>query len=240
MSILLFDDILLTLFGKDHHMEWWNRKSLTIIVAASMLMYSAGGCENSNLVLKHLKKYASLPFADAATFGTTLETLHHAATLSLQRRGFTLATIDPGPGVLIAEMESPHIIPEEEVEHPQRSKESSVGSALLTFLGIVLVIGVVASLVSSPTKDDAESSETSRAADEEYQLESNSPTSVTYKYVVTLTTVALTDSTSDMRIEATKIELENGEVCSSSPFENKYLNYSIFDEVQKELDKGGK
>ncbi|MBI3766579.1 MAG: hypothetical protein HY277_08800 [Ignavibacteriales bacterium] len=220
-------------------MEWWNRKSLAIIVAVCVLMYSVVGCGPSTSGLKPLDKYDPLPYADAATFSVSSASLCRAATLCLQHKGYVLDSNNVKTGVMLAEITSSRVIPEEEKEHPERVGGSTTGSALLTFLGIILVVGLVAMLVSSPPKDaERDSEDTSSTEEDSHPAPTpTTPATVTYKYVVNLVTTSLSDTTSDLRIEVTKMELENGEVRSSMPFENKYLNYSIFDAIQEELDR---
>ena len=56
-----------------------------------------------------------------------------------------------------------------------------------------------------------------------------------YLYVVTLNTTSLNESTTEVKLSTVRLDLEDGEIMNSTRFENKYLNYSIFDGIGKEV-----
>jgi hypothetical protein len=109
-----------------------------------------------------------------------------------------------------------------------------VGSVLLFVLSIVLIFGIVLLIVGSPNdKSKDERSSTSSSA----QISSSEPpTTTSYGYIISLTMTAITDSTTELQISTVRMVLENGSVIRSARFENKYLNYSVFDALYDQLN----
>ncbi len=58
-----------------------------------------------------------------------------------------------------------------------------------------------------------------------------------YLYIVTLNTTRLSETTTEVRLLTTRMDLEDGEVLNSKRFENKYLNYEFFDGIGKEMGR---
>jgi len=56
-----------------------------------------------------------------------------------------------------------------------------------------------------------------------------------YRYIVTVNTNPLSDSTTEVSLATTREDLMNGWVTSSRQIENKYLNYSIFDGIGEQM-----
>ena len=60
-----------------------------------------------------------------------------------------------------------------------------------------------------------------------------------YRYIVTLSTTALSDTSTQIQVSTVRMSLANGSVVQSDKMENKYLNYSVFEGVQERLVQAG-
>ena len=215
-------------------MKRFNMKIVTLSVAVCYFFYSIIGCGSSTDATKHLDKYDALAYQDVTKVDVPKDVAYRAAILSLQQRGYVVTLSDPQTGLINTEINSPDIIPEEQkANQAPTTKGSSAGSILLMILSIILIFGLVLLLLGpSDDKSKDEKSSTSSSV----HPGSSAPTKTTsYRYIVTLTMAALTDSTTELQISTVRMRLENGSVTESARFENKYLNYSIFDALYDQL-----
>ena len=213
-------------------MEWFNMKSVAVFVAVCFFFYSIFGCGSSNETTRHLDKYDTLPYQDVTTVDVPQGVAYRAAILSLQQRGYVVTLSDPQTGLINTEINSPDIIPEEQkATQAATTEDSSVGTILLGILSIILIFGIVLWLVAS--SDEESEDDSSSTASNVHAGEPKKTTS--YRYILTLTTTALTDSSTEIQMSAVKMTLENGSVIHSAKFENKYLNYSVFDGLYDQL-----
>jgi hypothetical protein len=209
-------------------------KRVTLSVAVWYFLYSIIGCGSSHDATKHLDKYDALAYRDVTTVAVSKEVAYRAAILSLQQRGYVVTLSDPQTGLINAEINSASILPEEQkADQAAATKGPSVGSVVLFILSIVLVFGIVLLLLGSSdnkSKDDSSSSSSG------LQINSGEPSKTSsYRYILTLTTTAVADSATELQLSSVRMVLENGGVISSTKFENKYLNYSVFDALYDQL-----
>lgn len=219
-------------------MQWFHIKSVTLTVALCFLFYSIVGCGGSNETTRHLDKYDDSPYRDVMTVSVSKEVAYRAVIASMQQRGYVVTLSDPQTGLVNTEINSSRILPEEQKLLQVPKQGPSVGKVLLVILSIVLVFGIVLLLVGSSSdksKDDRSSAAPTTGSGTTY-VSSEPAKTTSYKYIVTLNTSALTDSSTQIQISAVRMELENGSVKNSGKFESKYLNYSIFDALYEQLN----
>ena len=215
-------------------MNRFSMKRVTLSVAVWYFLYSIIGCGSSHEATKHLDKYDALPYRDVTTVAVSKDVAYRAAILSLQQRGYVVTLSDPQTGLINAEINSASVLPEEEkADQAAATKGSSVGSVLLFILSIVLVFGIVLLLLGSSDKKSNDDSSSSSSGLQMNSGESAKTTS--YRYILTLTTTALADSATEVQISSVRMVLENVGVMRSAKFENKYLNYSVFDALYDQL-----
>jgi len=61
------------------------------------------------------------------------------------------------------------------------------------------------------------------------------PPGPSYRYVVTVNTTPLSDSTTQIALETTRVDMVGGSITKTEHFENKYLNCSVFDAIEEQL-----
>jgi hypothetical protein len=219
-------------------MERFTMKGLVLSVAICFFFYSITGCGSSNIATKHLDKYDEKPYSDAATFYAGKVDAYKATVLALQQRGYVVTLSDAQTGLINGEISGSSIIPEEQKQiSKDTSNDVGAGEIIIGILGIILIVGLIAMLTSdSNKKEDSNSNTTSTTTTT--TVVTSAPEKVTsYKYIVTINTTALSDSTSELQLSAVRQVIENGSITNSAKFENKYLNYGIFDAVQEQLDR---
>jgi hypothetical protein len=221
-------------FRKVEGMSRFEMKRVVLFVAVWYFFYAIIGCGSSHDATKHLDKYDDLTYSDKTTVNVSRDVVYKAAILSLQQRGYVVTMSDPQTGLINAEINSGSMLPEEQkAEEAAAAKGPSVGRVLLVILSIILVFGIVLLLVGS--SDDKSKDERSRSSSS-IRVNAGEPTNTSsYRYILTLTMTALADSATEFQISAVRMVLENGGVIESTKWENKYLNYSVFDALYDQL-----
>ncbi len=69
------------------------------------------------------------------------------------------------------------------------------------------------------------------------QVLSAPPPNPSYLYVLSLDATATSDSTTEIQLKTERLDLQGNEIMNEVQFENKYLNYSIFDGIGKEMQR---
>ena len=201
-------------------------KELALVVALSLLFSSLGGCGASNRAAGHVDPYASLPYADAATFAVTREELSAALFRVLQNHGYVATITDSSQGIIRGELRSNRLLPPE--EQFTSTGGSGVLGTLTTFLGIVLLIPLIATLIAHPSSENSVADESG----------STSETSVTsYHYLLTAAIARTGSEVSDLSLSLELLEYHDDEVLDSAPIENKAFNYALFDALKEELNR---
>ncbi len=220
-------------------MERFTMKGLVLSVAVCFFFYSISGCGSSTLATKHLDKYDEKAYSESATFYASKDDAYKATVLALQQRGYVVTLSDAQTGLINGESSGSSIIPEEQKQiSKDTSNEVGAGEIIIGILGIILIVGLIAMLTSDSNKKEESNSNTTSTTTTTTTVVSSAPEKITsYKYIVTINTTALSDSTSELQLSAVRQVIENGSVTNSAKFENKYLNYGIFDAVQEQLDR---
>ena len=218
-------------------MERFNIKSLALAVAVCFFFYSMTGCGSSNVATKHLDQYNEKTYTDEATFFANKDDVYKATVLALQQRGYVVTLSDAQTGLINGEVSGSTILPEEQKQITSNtSNDIGAGEIIIMILGFILIVGLIAMLTSDSSKDKESNSNTTSTTTTTTVV-ANSPEKITsFKYVITLNTAALNDTSSQLQVSAVRMMIENGSVTNSSKFENKYLNYGLFDAVQEQLD----
>jgi hypothetical protein len=216
-------------------MKRLDKKALTLIVTFCFTLYSVIGCSSSVRSTEHLDKYDDLPYVNFTTVDVPRDIAYRAAILSLQHQGYVVTLSDPQTGLINCEINGASVIPEEQkAGQATTTQESSFGSVLLVILSIILIFGIVLLLVGSSDDPSGDNAEQGTAGVQGGSSEPSKTTS--YRYVVTLHTTSVTDSSTEVQVSATRMVLENGAIVHSAAFENKYLNYSVFDAIYDQLE----
>jgi len=205
------------------------KKGLTFVVLISFLVYSLFGCSTEPST-KHLDKYDDRVFADLAMYQSSRDSVYRAAVFGLQQKGYVITLSDPQTGLISGEVQSAQPLAEE-LKAAKMSEEPSNGNILIAILGIVFLFGIIAWLASSNKEKEKRSRNEPPYAD--------APTGtkiLSYKYVVSLTLAAVDSASAEVRISAIRTSFENGSVTGSGLMENKYLNYVIFEAIQRQLE----
>ncbi|MBI5215377.1 MAG: hypothetical protein HY960_06450 [Ignavibacteriae bacterium] len=222
---------------KGEGMTRFAKKYLVLSVVTCFFFYSITGCGSSTAVVHPLDKYNEKPYSDEATFYANKDDAYKATVLALQQSGYVITLSDAQTGLINGEKSGSSILPE---EHKQISKDSAndvgAGEILIGILGILLIVGLIAMLTSDSNNETQSNSNTTTSTTTTTVVSSSHEKITSYKYIVTVNTTALTDSTSQLQLSAVRQVIENGSVTNSSKFENKYLNYGIFDAVQAQLN----
>jgi hypothetical protein len=210
------------------------KKGLTFVVLISFLLYSLFGC-SSEPSTKHLDKYDDRVYADLATYQSSRESVYRAAVFGLQQKGYVITLSDPQTGLISGEVQSAQPLAEE-FKAAKMSEEPSSGNILITILGIVFLFGIIAWLASSSDSNNDKEKEKRSRNEPHYHDSPTETKTLSYKYVVSLTLATVDSASTKMRISAVRTSFENGGVTSSGLVENKYLNYSIFEAIQHQLE----
>jgi len=210
------------------------KKGLTIFVLISFLGYSLFGC-SSEPSTKHLDKYDDRVYADLATYQSSKESVYRAAVFGLQQKGYVLTLSDPYTGLISGEVQSAQPLAEE-FKAAEMSEEPSSGSILITILGIVFLFGIIAWLASSSNSTNDKEKEKRSRNEPHYHDSSTETKTLSYKYVVSLNLVTVDSASTEVRMSAVRTSFENGSVKGSGVMENKYLNYAVFEAIQRQLE----
>lgn len=212
--------------------------SLTIVIASCFLLYAVAvpGCGSSTPSTGHLDQYDSLPYRDAFTFDDDAPRVYRAAIRALQQEGYVISLSDPQTGLISAELNSGQVIAEEVKD--ARPAESSGSNVFWTIIGIIFLFGLIAMIVgSSEETDNDQREDRSRPPRHDPPYEHEDTKTVSFRYIVTLNAGATGDFSTEVRISAVRMQLENGGVVRSERMENKYLNYRLADLVRNELGR---
>ena len=210
------------------------KKALTLFVLISFLAYSFFGC-SSEPSTKHLDKYDDRVYADLATYQSSRESVYRAAIFGLQQKGYVLTLSDPQTGLISGEVQSAQPLAEE-FKAAKMSEEPSSGNVLIAILGIVFLFGIIGWLASSSNSTNDKEKEKRSRNEPHYHDATTETKTLSYKYAVSLTLATLDSSSTEVRISAVRTSFENGSVTGSGLMENKYLNYAVFEAIQRQLE----
>lgn len=210
-------------------------KKLVPIILASFVLYTTAGCGSSQST-QHLDKYDDRPYVDIATYSFSKDQVYKAAVIALQQRGYVVTLSDPQTGLINGELQNPIVIPEEQKAAEQSGKPSPA-SILIAILGVIFLFGIIAWLANSSDSSDSSSENNQRDRHREpYDPPPAETKTLSYRYIVTLNLAPYAMDSTEVILSAVRTELENGSVASSGRIENKYLNYSIFEAIQAQLE----
>jgi hypothetical protein len=208
-------------------MERFFCKRLALLLSAALLLEALAGCGTAHHSARDDDRYASLPYADAATFAVPADELSAALVKVLSDHGYPATITDTTQGTIRGELTADHPLRPEELFRPV--VRPGVLSAIGTFLGIVFLISLFAKLTSQPAGDGAENTDTSAQPDD---LQN------TYHYVVVATVAPAGDGASDVSLSFDRLDYLGDEMIDASPIEQKGFNYALFDALREELDRG--
>ena len=214
-------------------MERFHIKSLTLFISVCVVLHSVTGCGSSNQAVNIYSQYDTHEFSEEQTFNAAKETVFTAALRALENRGYVLTLSDPVAGIMTAEHNTENILPEERqtLEHQQYHEDHS--NAFLTFLGIILFVGILAKMISSSHEGSEDQSAGQKSCSQQ-NLPIHNEYGLRYTTTISLTTMSTTSTVA--RISVIKMELENGTVKNSFKLYNKYLNYFLFDEIHLQVN----
>jgi len=107
----------------------------------------------------------------------------------------------------------------------EKAKAHEEGHNLIvTVLSIILLFGIIALILHSMSSHD-ESSQS---------ISSSESTTNSFTYVVSISMAPLGSDSTEVRIEASRTDFEDGNTLRRTPLSNKYLNYSIFDAIDEQ------
>ncbi|MBI5464865.1 MAG: hypothetical protein HY966_07945 [Ignavibacteriales bacterium] len=207
----------------------------TLWVAANVLLYAVAGCGSSSSTA-HLSKYDEQPYYDLLTFKSSKERAHKAAVLALQERGFRVTLSDPQTGLLTAQLNSSQLI-EEDVRAAEKESSSKGGgfwAGLLAILGIVFLVGLVSSASGC---NETKSTSSSKPRENTYYTAPEQKAVVSYSYVVSMNATAVDSGSVRIQLSALRETITNGSVSDSRKMENKYLNYVLFESIQRHAEQ---
>ncbi len=210
------------------------KKGLTFVVLISFLVYSLFGC-SSEPSTKHLDKYDDRVYADLATYQSSKESVYRAAVFGLQQKGYVLTLSDPQTGLISGEVQSAQPLAEE-FKAAKMSEEPSSGNVLIAILGIVFLFGIIGWLASSSGSNNDKEKEKRSRNEPPYRDAPTETKTLSYRYVVSLTVATVDSSSTEVRLSAVRTSYENGSVTGSGLIENKYLNYAIFEAIQRQVE----
>jgi hypothetical protein len=239
-------------------MKFPRTRSAIIALTFSFTFYSIVGCSSAGQSTKYLDKYDSMPFEDAIVVKASVDAAYKASINVLQKRGYMLTLSDPKTGIANLELNSPRILPEDEKKAQAEDKGLTTGQIILIAVAVVLVVGIIYLIASSSddSKDKDKKDDNTKNNKNDHPHDNGhhfvpplgpfvSPFAdacvtapspkPSFLYIVSVTTTALTDSTTEVYLSTERLDLQNGDVLNSQRFENKYLNYSIFDAIDNEF-----
>jgi len=193
-------------------------KNIALSLAAAMLSYTLGGCGTSTGASRAAERYASLPYADAATFAAPQAEAAAALATVLTTHGY--AIIDTTGGTIKG------LLTTDRKLQPSEYFGKHAGSP--TFLGIVLGIVLLIPLIASLF---------SHASDEESNTAPEPETpALSYHYVVTATLVPLGEESADLSLAFDELEYAGDDLAAATPIEDGAFTYALFDALQEELN----
>lgn len=209
-------------------MERFHIKSVAVIVAAFLFLHSVIGCGSSHQSVNIYSQYDALEYSEEITLSAGKESVFIAAIHALEDRGYIITLSDPVAGLLNAEYSSSNTLPEEQQALEHQAYQEDHAKGFITFLGIILLVGLVAEVLSSPHHEQPEKQESCRQ-DEHLR---NFRNDYGYRYVTTISAKEINKNASVVRVSVVKMEIEHGAVKNSFKLYNKYLNYSLFDDIK--------
>ncbi|MBI5476691.1 MAG: hypothetical protein HY964_08145 [Ignavibacteriales bacterium] len=208
-------------------MDKLKNKKFILFISTIIFLYSIQGCKSTQQISKKAKN-KSIEFIDAATYPFPKQKVVDAIHQTLIDQKYVVSQIESNDTVVIADRWSDEQLIEEHKEIADKQDHTTLLSGLLTFLGIIFFVGLVAaSLSSSHVESDDSSSQIS--------IEDNGKT--IYNYRVFMDVKAINDSTTDVMIDILKTKYENDQETESVYLENKYLNHALIDGIDSCLRK---
>jgi len=210
---------------------------LVYCVTVCFTLHSLFGCGSSKATTAYLDNYKDEPYVDTAGFVGHKEDIYRAAIGALQSKGYLITASDTAIGRLCGELNRTSVLPEDRKDMDEKAKSGGEGSnVVVAILGIILVVGIVAMILHSlssnnETSQSISSSETTESTE---TTESSESTTNTFTYILTISVAPLGSDSTEVTIDALRIDLENGNTLRRSPLSSKYLNYSIFDAIDEQ------
>ncbi|MBI5022497.1 MAG: hypothetical protein HZB59_13765 [Ignavibacteriales bacterium] len=193
------------------------RKTIAFLLATIIFLHSMQGCRTSKPV-QDCRVADTITYVDVATYPFPKQKIIGAVNQLLLKRGYVVLPNESNDTTLIADYWSDEIMIEEYRDLTDKQNHPTFLSSLITFLGIIFLIGLVAaSLNSSP--DEEEEISSIIPADE------NDKT--VYNYRLFVDVKELSDSTTEVAIDILKTTYKNDIETESVYLENKYINHSL-------------
>jgi hypothetical protein len=154
----------------------------------------------------------------------------------LYNRGYIVTSRDERGGAITAEHYT--TTPLQEDQAPVQPAGPSAGQVILVILGIIFIVGLIYIIVDSASSSNHASNEKEEHHDNdhgEHYEDHHASTTVAYKYIVSIRTTAVTDTSSRVEVQTTKVIIENGTPTSSAAIESSATLNNFFDALENEL-----
>jgi hypothetical protein len=202
-------------------------KKLIYSISIIVFFYSTQGCKTTKQVAEK-SKVGDFEYIDAATYPFPKKKVVDAIHQTLIDQKYVVSQIESNDTVVIADRWSDEQLVEEHKEIADKQDNTTFLSGLLTFLGIIFLVGLVAASLSSSHDESDDSSSI-------ISIEDNGKT--IYDYRVFMEVKAISDSTTDVMIDILKITYDNDRETEPVYLENKYLNHALIYGVDSCLRK---
>ena len=182
-----------------------------------------------------LDKYRDEPYVDTVVFGGKQAAIYHAAVGVFSARNYSLVEHDSTRGIVTGVVNSAELLAEDRFQMDEAAGKHKHGaSGLEALVGIVLLVGLIAAVFTSGKSNDGDQS-----AEPDMQATGGEGKTCSYRYSITLSSKPVGMDSTEVEISTVRGYLEDGVEKSTTRLENKYLNYSIFDEIDEALKKAG-
>jgi len=205
------------------------KKTVSLILIFSVFLTTLTGCAGSSGASPLLKEFSSSSYTSKEVFNYNVDDVYKAAVDVLHDKGYQITISDSYAGILTAEYNTESLIPEEIAA----MEKNQTQSACVTILGIVLIFGLIAVIISAIANNSGSSSSSSGTCDNNTYY-SDAPVKSS-RYQLTFTFTVLEKNVTEVGLNVIKSEVENGTIVKQQILENKYLNNGIFKKMDQIL-----
>jgi len=205
------------------------KKLICYILIFAVVVTTVSGCASGGSSLTALKEFEGSVYKNKEIYNYNIDEVFKVATESLHEKGYVITLSDSYAGLLTAEYNCQNLLPEEMAELEKNQTQATC----ITILGIVLIFGLVAMLISSTSGSSSSGDSKNYDSDSynsDYTVKSN-------RYQLTFTFTALDKNKTEVSLNVIKSVVENGTTVSQNILENKFLNNGIFKKIDERLKR---
>lgn len=203
------------------------KKLICHILIIAVTLTTVSGCASGGNTLPLLKEYEGSSYKNKEVYNYNIDEVFKAAVETMHQKGYVVTMSDSYAGLLTAEYNCENLLPEEMAALEKNQAQATC----ITILGIVLVFGLIAIIISSLSSKSSSSSETT-VYNDSYD---STPIVKSNRYQLTFTFTALDKNKTEVSLNVIKSVVENGTTVSQNLLENKFLNNGIFKKIDEKL-----